>query len=141
MRKIINNKMYDTDKAECLAEWDNGRRDDRLYVVIEELYRKRTGEFFLCGFGGPATHYAVHYGNSNWTGSSKIVPLSYEAARKWAEEKLDASEYEHIFGEIAEDDSRASLTVSISAAALARAKREAAKAGTSLSAYIESLIG
>ncbi len=140
MKKIINGKVYDTDKAERVGEWDNGKWDDRLYRCCEDLYRKRTGEFFLYGYGGPGSKYSVSCGNNSWSGGEKIIPLSYEAAQEWAEEHLDGDDYEEIFGEISEDDNRATITISISASAIERAKREASKAQTSLSAYIESLI-
>lgn len=140
MKKIINGKVYDTDKAQRVGEWDNGKLDDRLYRCCEDLYRKRTGEFFLYGYGGPGSKYSVSCGNNSWSGGEKIIPLSYEAAQEWAEEHLGGDGYEAIFGEIPEDDSRVALTVSISVAALERAKRGASKAQVSLSAYIESLI-
>ncbi len=140
MKKIINGKVYDTDKAERVGEWDNGKWDDRLYRCCEELYRKRTGEFFLYGYGGPGSKYSVSCGNNSWSGGEKIIPLSYEAAQEWAEEHLDGEDYEAIFGEISEDESRAAITISISASVIERAKREASKAQMSLSAYIESLI-
>ncbi len=140
MKKIINGKVYDTGKAERVGEWDNGKWDDRLYRCSEELYRKRTGEFFLYGYGGPGSKYSVSCGNNSWSGSEKIIPLTYDAAREWAEEHLDGEEYEAIFGEIVEDESRATITISMSAATIERAKRSAVKLNMSLSAYIESLI-
>lgn len=41
--------------------------------------------------------YAVPSGNSNWTGSSKITPITINEAKKWAEENLDADDYEKYF--------------------------------------------
>lgn len=140
MKKVINGKVYDTDKAQRVAEWDNGKWSDRLYRCCEDLYRKRTGEFFLYGYGGPGSKYSVSLGNDNWSGGEKIIPLTYEAARKWAESHLDGDKYDAIFGEIVEDESRVAITISISVAAAEKAKRAAAKADMSLSAYIESLI-
>lgn len=140
MKKIISGKVYDTDTAERVGEWDNGRLDDCLYRCCEELYRKRTGEFFLYGYGGPGSKYSVSLGNDNWSGGEKIIPLSYDAAQKWAEDHLDGEEYESIFGTVTEDDSRVNLTVSVAAGTIKRAKMLAAQANMSLSAYIESLI-
>ena len=140
MKKIINGKMYDTETAKELG-FDQNTGDTRDFRwVCETLYRKRTGEFFLHGQGGPASKYAVSYGSNEWGGGSKIIPLTWEAARKWAEEHLDADEYEDIFGEVAEDESRIVVSMSLSAGSVERAKREAAKTGMSLSAYVESLI-
>lgn len=140
MKKIINNKVYDTDTAEKVGEWDNGRRDDHLYHCSEELYRKRTGEFFLHGYGGTDSKYAVSMGDCYWSGGEKIIPLTYDAAQKWAKEHLDGEGYEAIFGEVMEDDSRTTVSLSLSVAAVERAKRAAAKSDMSLSAYIEGLI-
>ena len=140
MKKIINGKVYDTDKAQEIGFEQNtgGCRD--LHWVCETLYRKRTGEFFLLGEGGPGTNYAVSSGNNNWGCGSKIIPLTWVAAREWAEKHLDADSYEAVFGAIAEDESRVTVTLSLSAGAIERAKRAASQAGISISAYIESLI-
>ena len=140
MKKIINGKVYDTDTAKELAEWSNGLGHGDFSHVVEWLYQKRTGEFFLYGVGGPASRYAVSAGQNAWSGGAKIIPLTWEAAREWAEEHLDAEEYEEIFGAVAEDDSRTVVTMSLSVGTLEKAKRAAAQAGMSLSAYVESLI-
>ena len=54
---------------------------------------------------------------------------------------MSAEEYESAFGAVVEDNSRTVVTMSLSVSAVERAKRAAAQAGLSLSAYIESLIG
>lgn len=141
MKKIINGKVYDTAKAEHLAGWSNGRSTSDFGCCHENLYRKRTGEMFLHGEGGAASKYSESYGNNEWGWGEKIVPLSYEAASKWAEEHIDAGRYEAIFGEVDEgDDSRVNITVYLPASKAERVKREAAKRGMGLSAYIESLL-
>lgn len=139
MKKIINNKVYDTAKAELVGEW-NTRWEDRLYRCCEELYRKRTGEFFLYGYGGPGSKYAVSTGNSDWSGGEKIIPLTYEAAQKWAEEHLTGEEYEAIFGEIVEDDNKIMVSLYLQSSKVEQCKRNAARAEISLSAYLEKLI-
>lgn len=140
MKKVINGKMYDTATAELVGSWDNGRYGRDFGRCSEDLYRKRTGEFFLHGDGGPMTKYAVSCGDNEWSGSSKIIPLTYKAAQEWAEEHLDGEEYEAIFGEIVEDDSRVNQTISLSATVVELARRRAAQQGVNLSSYIESLI-
>lgn len=140
MKKIINGKKYDTETAQCVGSWNNGCNSGDFNYCSEALYRKRTGEFFLHGDGGARTEYAVSCGNNSWRGGEKIIPLSYEAAREWSEEYLDADDYEAIFGEVIEDESHASATIYISVAALEQAKRAASQKGIGLSAYIESLI-
>lgn len=140
MKKIINNKVYDTRTAECVGEWSNGCYTNDFNYCSEDLYRKRTGEFFLHGDGGAMSKYAVSSGNGNWGGGEKIIPLTYDAAQEWAQEHLSGEEYEAIFGEVVEDESRSSVTVYMSTAAIERAKRAASQSAMSLSAYIESLI-
>lgn len=140
MKKIINGKMYDTNTATEVGSFSSpgGWRDFSHYE--ETLYRKRTGEFFLFGEGGAMTKYAVSKGQNTWSDGSKIIPLSYESARKWAEENLSAEKYEEIFGEVAEDESRTQMCISVSTSAAETIRRKAQEAGVSVSAYIESLV-
>lgn len=140
MKKVINGKMYNTETAKECGSWANagGWRD--FSHMEETLYQKRTGEFFLHGEGGPMTKYAESAGQNQWRGGSKIMPLAWEDAREWAEKKLDADNYEAIFGEAPEDGSKTVVTLSISAGSLERARRAAAQSGVSVSAYIESRI-
>lgn len=97
MNKVINGRRYDTETAELVGEWTNGHRYGEFQYECEELYRKKTGEFFLYGSGGPMSSYAVPSGNNNWTGSSKITPISIDEAKKWVERNLDADDYEKLF--------------------------------------------
>lgn len=96
MKKIINGKRYDTKTATEIGGYDNGysSRDFNWYTEI--LYQKKTGEYFLSGRGGRMTKYAVSHGNET-TGGEEITRLSAEDARTWAEEHLDADEYENLF--------------------------------------------
>lgn len=140
MKKIINGRKYDTETAKEMASWSDGLSFQDFTHVEEILYQKRTGEFFLHGAGGPSTRYAVHCPSGGWASGEQIIPLTWESAREWAEEHLDADDYEEIFGEVSEDGRRTVIALSLSVGALERAKRVAAQAGISLSGYIESLI-
>lgn len=140
MKKIINGKLYNTETAKEIASWSDGLSFRDFTHTEEVLYQKRTGEFFIHGAGGPATRYAVSAGQNSWSGGEKIIPLTWEAARDWAEVHLDGEDYEAIFGPVSEDGSRVAVNLSISTGALDRAKRAAAQDGVSLSAYIEALI-
>jgi hypothetical protein len=101
MKKIINNKRYDTDTAQFLGYAGYSHPGDFSFWT-ERLYRKRTGEFFLHGVGGAMSKYARSTGLNEWTGGEEIHPLSPEEARKWIEKNLDAEEYERILGEVEE---------------------------------------
>ncbi len=139
MKKIINGKVYDTSTAQAVCTWDNGVYGD-INSVEETLYLKRTGEYFLLGEGGARTQYATACGDNSWAGGSMIIPLSWEAAREWAEEHMTSEDYEAAFGAVAEDDSKTAVNLNMSVGAIERAKRAAAQAGMSLSNYIESLL-
>lgn len=140
MKQIIKNKKYDTKTARECGAWDNGRGWRDFSRVEETLYCKRTGEYFLYGEGGPMTQYAVSCGQNEWSGSSKIIPLSYENARAWAEEHLNADAYEAEFGEVQEDDSAATLILSLNASTVETIRRRAREQEMTVSGYIASLI-
>ena len=140
MKKIINKKVYDTKTAERIGSWDNGCYGDLSYCS-EDLYRKKTGEFFLHGDGGPMSKYAKSIGDNNWAGGEIIIPLSFDKAKEWAEKHLPAEKYEEIFGEIVEDETKQVVTLSLTASNYKRAKRAADIAGISVSALIDDLIG
>lgn len=138
MKKIISNKVYDTDTALFLGSaCANGMTPRDFQYWSEALYQKRTGEYFLYGRGGPMTKYAVSEGQNSWRGGEKIMPLAYDTARQWAEDHLTADEYEAIFGAVTEDDSVTALHVQIDSAVLARAKQAAAQNGSTLAALVE----
>lgn len=102
MKKIINGKKYDTDTAKLIGSDGNGLAYSDFRWMHEELYRKRTGEYFLFGEGGPMTGYAETSADG-WSGSGEsIIPLSEEKDRKWAEKHLTADEYEEAFGAVEE---------------------------------------
>ena len=101
MNRIINGKKYNTETAECVGAWDNGFSYNDFNYTGEELYRKKSGEFFLYGESGALGKYAVWHGNSGG-GGKEIIPLSEDEARQWAEEHLSADTYEEIFGEVEE---------------------------------------
>ena len=114
MKKVIDGALYNTDTAQFLGEWNNelGRRD--LNHVYEELYRTKSGKYFLYGEGGPMSKYSVSTGNNSWSGGEHIEPMSPDAAREWAEKHLTGDEYEAIFGEVTEaSDTKDILKVSI----------------------------
>ena len=137
MKKIIKGKLYDTDKARYMGGDSGG---EGLSYWSEELYQKRTGEFFLYGQGGAMTHYAVATGDNNWKGGAEIIPLSYDKAREWAEAHLSAEAYSEIFGMPGEDAGDAALNIQIDAGLMARLRARAAEDGTTLTACVEFLL-
>lgn len=79
--------------------------------------------------------YASHEGDSSGWGE-QIIPLTYQEAQEWAEKHLTGDEYEKIFGDVSEDDSRVSLNLSMTTAEAEIIKRNAAQEGMTVSAYI-----
>lgn len=103
MKKIIGGKMYNTETALKIAEWANDLGKGDFEWCREVLYKKiKTGEFFLYGEGGGLSPYAGYYPGGGYTDGKEINPITEDEARKWAENKLDADEYEEIFGPVEE---------------------------------------
>lgn len=69
MRQVINNRVYDTQKARELF-WDSEE---------ETLYSSYAGGFFLV------------------IGDSEIVPIDKDQAMFWAEQNMGERTYENIF--------------------------------------------
>lgn len=135
MKRIIKGKAYNTETAERVGSWNNGHYTNDFNYCSEDLYRKRTGEFFLHGEGHALSVYASHEGNSSGWGE-QIIPLTYQEAQEWAEKHLTGDEYENIFGDVSEDESRVSLNLSMTTAEAEIIKRNAAQEGMTVSAYI-----
>lgn len=129
MKKIINGKVYDTATAKKVASWYSSYARNDFHYFEEELYQKKTGEFFLYGEGNAASPYSKSCGQNEWCGSEKIQPLTYMEAQEWAEKHLDGDEYCEIFGEPDESGETVTLGLNVSAAAAAKLKAEAAKLG------------
>lgn len=110
MKKIINGKRYDTGTATLIGNAGYSHPGNFEYWA-ENLYRKKTGEFFLYGKGGPMSRYSCRTGQNEWSGGEEIQPLSLKKAQEWAEEYLDADDYEEIFGKIEEDKSQISTWI------------------------------
>lgn len=129
MKKVISGSLYDTSTARLVGAWDNGVYGNDFSAVSEELYRTRSGKYFVHGEGGPLTTYAVHHGNDT-SGSEEIRPMTVDQARAWAEEKLSADKYAAEFGEPeeAEDDGkRVPFPVQLKPAAIELLRRKKAE--------------
>lgn len=141
MKKIINNRLYNTETAKEIGTYSNAGGWSDFNHYEETLYRKKTGEYFLHGEGNANTRYAELVDTNTWSGGGKIIPMNYEDARKWAEENLTADEYEAAFGAVDEGEAgKQVVSISINAAKWENARREAARLGISISEYIESRI-
>ena len=108
MKKIIQGVLCDTSTAKYLGS--ASYLSDRDFAHwSEELYRTKSGKYFLYGEGGPASRYAVAIGQNEWSGGEEIQLLSRETAMEWAEEYLDGDEYIAAFGDPEETEKAMSV--------------------------------
>lgn len=139
MKKIIKNKVYDTNTAILIARADHENIKDTYGATCKQaLYRKKTGELFVHLESG--TSLTLHSVLQNdYRQGRGIYPLTYDQAKKWAENELNADVWEHIFGD-PEDDEDTLLGIRVSAAAAAKLKRIAAETGKPQNRIVEELI-
>ncbi len=102
MRKVIDRKVYDTEKSNLIADYWNNLSSSDVFYELEELYRTRKGYFFLYGKGGAMSKYSDGYGNQSW-GTQVIIPMSPDDAYKWLEENNKVDEIEELFPEKVEE--------------------------------------
>lgn len=138
MRKIIDGKLYDTEKARIIGSASGNVGTFQQWN--ESLYLKKTKEFFLYGEGGPASKYAKSIGLNQWTGGEKIIPLNLQAAKEWVEQHLDADEYERIFGLPDEDAEDVALNIRIPAVLSAKLKLHASEKACSITTLVVDLL-
>ncbi len=141
MKKVIAGKVYDTEKAHKLGAhaFEKATPTDPDYCT-EALYQKRTGEFFLHGEGGCNSRYAAPSSQYVWSAGEKIIPLTYEAAKDWAQEHLPTHEYDAIFRFVAEGDEYTDLHCQIDSSVMARVRQAAARDGLTISVWVETAL-
>lgn len=98
MKKVINRRLYDTDTAEEIDNYESDYLSSDFHYYEETLYRKKTGEFFLCGSGNGASPYSKRY-SDGWGPGEGIHPLSLDDAKAWVERHMSAECYINLFGE------------------------------------------
>ena len=100
MKKVINGRMYNTETAKFIADafpTTVGDTTDFCYCY-ERLFKKRTGEYFIAGEGGPSSRWGESWDNG-WVGGSGIKPLEEKEAKAWLEKNGDTDSYIEEFGE------------------------------------------
>lgn len=139
MKKIINQRKYDTDTAKALAtyETDLAIKNNAYYAAT--LYRKRNGEYFLYGKGNAGSPYSEMVDGAFIPGE-KITPLTVTQAKSWAQDRTDADTYEAIFGPVDEGEDMKNLHVQIDADQYRQLKDRAAEDDTSVAGVIRSAI-
>ena len=141
MKKVINNKVYDTDTARLIADVPHTNIKGSEGACEQRLYLKKSGEFFLW-LSGARSEVVSNMALDNGVHDRErhFYPISYEQARKWAESEMSADEWLELF-EPEEDDSTSQLAIKISTASYTKLKKAAQMESKTLRQKIEELIG
>lgn len=140
MNKVIRGKRYNTESAKLVGTWEANEPENSDFWEKEELYQKRSGEFFLIGQGGAQTQYARFSMGGESKPGVELRPIEPEEASDWAEEHLTADEYEALFGPVAEDGSRGRITLTLLNSTIETVRREAQRRKMNFNEYLEKLI-
>ena len=103
MKKIINGKRYDTEKATLIGEYDYEYPGDFNYISEGLYITPRSKIYFIAGEGGANTKYRETVSQNTWSGGEMIQPLEKEDAFEWAQRHLTPDEVEEHFGDMIED--------------------------------------
>lgn len=105
MKKIVNGKIYDTEKSTLIGESSatDAHRGDFRYWEASLYQTPRSKSFFLAGEGGPMTRFAQSCGQNSWEGGSDLIPMTREQALEWAEANLKPAIVEHYFADVLEE--------------------------------------
>ena len=99
MKRVINGRLYNTETAKYIGNYSTDLSHDDFNYLDEDLFLKRTGEFFLSGLSGAFGKYAKSTGPNSWSGGCGIIPITEQEAKEWVEMHLDADTYVELFGE------------------------------------------
>ena len=140
MKTVIKGLEYNTEKAEELGRYGNGKHPSDEHYCLEVLYLKRTGEFFLYGRGGFRSKYAQQKNVRDWVAGERITPLTHKKAHEWGKKYLDKDTYDAVFGEVSEDLSLDRLNVRIPRHLLEQLKKDSRRLEISLKDYVTGLL-
>lgn len=104
MEVRINGKRYNTKTAWYVDSFCGNDDKGSFYYFYEELYQKRTGEFFIYGEGGAETQYAEHLPDGATRWGCAIRPITKEEAKEWVLAHSRDTEYKLFFGEEPKED-------------------------------------
>ncbi len=96
MQKRINGKLYNTETSKELARINSGRSPSDSNYYEEALYRTKSGNFFLHGWGHGNSRYGEWLGTSGSDGE-KIIPFTLEEAKQWGTNNLSKAQSAEIF--------------------------------------------
>jgi len=103
VKKVIDGKIYNTESAELLHEWDNGIYGNDFRSCEEALYRTKKGAYFIAGEGGAMSRYARSCGSNSTCGGSGLRVLTEAEAMLWLEEHGGSDVLEEKFADKIEE--------------------------------------
>ncbi len=103
MKAIVEGKRYDTDTATEVASFESPHYAGDFHRVEETLYKTKNGRYFLHGWGGALSKYAISVGGGGTGGSERLDPMSDEEAQEWLVSTGNIAALEEHFGHLIED--------------------------------------
>lgn len=140
MKKVINGKRYDTDTAEFVGAGHSEYPVNDFNYFKEDLYLKKTGEFFIHGIGNAGSKYSESTGYNSYIGSERLIPLTEDEAKSWVEKYLDADEYEKLFDLDPEDEETTRQSIYMSVSLNDRLREAARIEGQSISQIVTDAV-
>ena len=140
MKKVMDGKLYNTESATLIGSfWNNLSITDFNYLK-KELYRTKSGNYFLYCHGGANTAYAERVGYMMKDGET-IHPMTFERARSWAEKNLSTNDYlNHFDATDPDDDNSISASFLLSKQAINLLNNLQSTTGQNKSDIVDNLI-
>lgn len=89
-KAIINGKVYNTETANHVCSWDNGKYKNDFYRMDFDLYQTKKGQYFVVGDVDSDMEIKFH------NGIGLLTPK--EASRLAEQANVDEKTYELYFG-------------------------------------------
>ncbi len=131
MKRVINGAVYNTESAIYIGIYNSRKELDDMRRFTEELYRTRSGKFFLLLSGARNPQYHTK------RNEPKIVSLAFEEAQNWVKEKLSPEQFQTLFGLPEHPEKKQNMHISLSAKTVHLLNQKRAETGTSISELIE----
>ena len=86
MKRVIDGKLYSTETATILHEYEHGYNTSDFHHYTEALYRTPKGAYFVAGSGGAMSPYSERLGSGSYGGGSGLRVVDESEALEWLEE-------------------------------------------------------
>lgn len=98
MRRVIDGKRYDTETAQEVHAWDNGRYQSDFRYRAKSLFRTAKGAWFIYHEGGAMTDMARTVGDASAAGAD-IEPVTDRDALAFLESHGGEEAIELVFAD------------------------------------------